>query len=134
MLGYFSDYTETYLLILMIVTTFVFVIPIFFTPMLWARMLLWSIPDDTDLAVYFGRCLGSFAFVVEVMILRALLTGTGVTFICDFLILVFVFMVVIHIYGAIKGIQPITETLEIGFWIALVFAGILFYPAKSFVF
>jgi len=134
MLGYYSDYTQTYLLILMIVTTVAFVIPIFFTPMLWAKMLLWSIPEDTDLAVYFGRCMGSFALVVEVMILRAILYGSGVSFICDFLILVFVMMVIVHIYGAIKGIQPITETLEIGFWIGLVAAGIMFYPAKSFVF
>lgn len=133
MLGYYSEYAEAYLLVLMIVTTFAFVIPIFFTPLFWARMLLWRVPEDTDLAVYFGRCLGSFAFVVEAFILRALMTGTGLTFICDFLILVFGFMVVIHIYGAIKGIQPITETLEIGLWVALVVAGVLFYPAQSFV-
>lgn len=134
MLGYYSDYTNTYLLVLMLVTTTAFVIPIFFTPMFWAKMLLWAIPDDTDLAVYFGRCLGSFALVLEVMILRALLTGSDISFVCDFLICVFVMMVVVHVYGAIKGIQPITETLEIGFWIGLVVAGLLFYPSTSFVF
>ncbi len=133
MLGYYADYAETYLLVLMIVTTVAFVIPIFFTPLLWARMLLWSIPEDTDLAVYFGRCLGSFALIVEIMVLRALMTGTGLTFICDFLILVFVMMIIVHVYGALKGIQPITETLEIGFWIGLLVASILFYPAKSFI-
>ena len=37
-------------------------------------------------------------------------------------------MVVLHIYGAIKKIQPITETLEIGLWVGLLFLSLAFYP------
>lgn len=133
MLGYFSEYNAHYLTVLFVFTTVAFVIPIFFTPMNWGRMLLWNIPDDTDLAVYFGRCLGSFALVLEIMVLRALFTGAGLSFVCDFLILVFVLMVIVHVYGAIKGIQPITETLEIGFWAGLIVAGVLFYPTTTFI-
>ena len=133
MLGAYSDYTNLYLWTLFIGTTIAFSIPIFFTPMLWGRLLLWNIPQDTDLAVYFGRCLGSFALIIELMVLRALLTGKGLYFVCDFLILLFVMMVIVHVYGAIKKIQPITETIEIGFWALLVVIGILCYPSSTFV-
>ena len=30
---------------------------------IWARAMQWNIPDDTDLAVYFGRCLGAFILI-----------------------------------------------------------------------
>jgi hypothetical protein len=44
---------------------------------------------------------------------------------------VFTLMFFVHVYGAIKKIQPITETLEIGFWMILFVLNILFYPATS---
>jgi hypothetical protein len=34
----------------------------------------------------------------------------------------------VHIHGAVARIQPITETLEIGFWAAMLAANALFYP------
>ena len=37
----------------------------------------WRIPQDIDLAVYFGRCLGAFILIVEALMLRAALTGFG---------------------------------------------------------
>ena len=40
-------------------------------------------------------------------------------------------MFVVHVYGAVKRIQPITETLEIGFWMILLVLNTLFYPATS---
>jgi uncharacterized membrane protein len=38
-------------------------------------------------------------------------------------------MFFVHVYGAIKNIQPITETLEIGFWMILFVLNVLFYPS-----
>ena len=37
----------------------------------------------------------------------------------------------VHVYGAIRRIQPITETLEIGFWMILFGLNVLFYPATA---
>jgi hypothetical protein len=37
-------------------------------------------------------------------------------------------MVGVHIYGALKRIQPITETYEIGFWLSLAILTLMFWP------
>lgn len=60
MLGLFGAHSQTFLLIVMATTTVAFALPIFAVPLTWARIFRWRIPDDTDLAVYFGRCLGAF--------------------------------------------------------------------------
>jgi hypothetical protein len=115
----------------MAVTTFAFALPILLCPLLWARLMLWTVPEKTDLTVYFGRCLGAFILVIQIIMLRAVMTGTGYTFAFDVLFCVFSLMLVIHIYGAIKRIQPITETLEIGLWLALLVLNTIFYPSTS---
>jgi hypothetical protein len=56
MLGIWRNHAQAYLLILMIVTTIVFALPIFVAPLAWARWFRWRLPGETDLAVYFGRC------------------------------------------------------------------------------
>jgi len=131
MLGMNSAYAETYLLVLMVVTTVSFAAPIFFVPLTWARLMLWRIPEDKDLAVYFGRCLGAFILVTEILMLRSVTTGTGLSFTFDVLFCVFGLMLVVHIHGALRRIQPITETLEIGLWLVLLILNTVFYPASS---
>lgn len=131
MLGYLSDYSWNYLCTLMTLTTLFFALPILFKPLLWARLMMWEIPEKTDLAVYFGRCLGAFILIVEIIMLRAVTTGSGFSFAFDVLFLVFSLMLLVHIYGAIKKIQPITETLEIGLWAILLALNVLFYPAQN---
>ncbi len=128
MIGIWNEFSQNYLLVFMIVTTFVFAIPIFFMPITWGKMMMWKLPEDTDLTVYFGRCLGSFAFVLEYFLYQASTAGVGEIWTFQFIIGLCGFMVVIHIHGAIKKIQPITETLEIGLWISLFFLSLAFYP------
>ncbi|MCY1379082.1 hypothetical protein D9M69_667670 [compost metagenome] len=91
----------------------------------------WTIPEHEHLAIYFGRCLGAFILVIEIAMLRSVVTGTCFSYAFDLLFLVFALMFVVHVYGAIKRIQPITETLEIGFWMILFVLNVLFYPASS---
>jgi hypothetical protein len=131
MLGYYAEYGSTYISILMAVTTLFFALPILIMPLTWARLMQWTIPEQTDLAVYFGRCLGAFIIIVEVLMLRAITTGTGYIYAFDVLFLVFGLMLAIHVYGAIKRIQPITETLEIGMWLALFVMNTVFYPTTT---
>jgi hypothetical protein len=131
MLGQYSEYGIEYISILMTVTTFFFALPILLFPLSWARLMRWTLPEETDLVVYFGRCLGAFILIIQILMLRAVTTGTGYTFTFDALFFVFSLMLVIHIYGAIKRVQPITETLEIGLWIILLVMNIAFYPATS---
>ena len=60
--------------------------------------------------------------------LRAALTGIGLVFVFQIMVLVGAMMVVAHVWGALARIQPISETLEIGFWAVVVALSLLFYP------
>jgi len=129
MIGLWSAYVHSYLLLLVAVTSLVFALPIFLMPLRWARLFRWRLPEDTDLAVYFGRCLGAFVLVIEALMLRAGLTGEGVLFTCQALLAVALLMVVVHVWGALQRIQPITETLEIGIYAGMFILTLLFYTA-----
>ncbi|WP_454019113.1 hypothetical protein [Azospirillum sp. Marseille-Q6669] len=131
MLSIYAQHAQTYLLVLMISTTLFFALPIFVAPLAWARLMLWRIPQDTDLAVYFGRCLGAFILIVEFLMLRGATTVEATAYAFDVLFGVFGLMLAVHVYGAIRRIQPITETLEIGFWALLLLLNTWFYPAPA---
>ena len=131
MLGVYAQYSQHYITTLMIVTTLFFALPIFLAPIAWARMMGWTIPEHQHLATYFGRCLGAFILVVEVTMLRSSTTGTSFSYAFDILFVVFSLMFVVHVYGALKRIQPLSETLEIGFWAVLLVLNVLFYPATT---
>ena len=129
MLGLWSVHAPQYLLILTLLTTLVFALPIFCIPLVWARLMGWTLPAHTDLAVYFGRCLGAFILILEAMMLRAALTGEAIHAVFEMLLAVAVMMIVVHIYGALRRIQPLSETLEIGFYVGLLVLTLLFWPA-----
>ena len=131
MLGAYAQYSQHYITTLMIVTTLFFALPIFLAPIAWARMMGWTLPEHRHLAIYFGRCLGAFILVVEVAMLRSVTTGTHFSYAFDMLFVVFSLMFVVHVYGALKRIQPLSETLEIGFWAVLLVLNVLFYPATT---
>lgn len=128
MLGLWSAYSQIYLLTLVCVTSLVFALPIFLAPLTWAGWFGWRIPQETDLAVYFGRCLGAFALIVEALMLRAGLGGEGLVFTFQVLLGVAAMMVLVHIWGALLRIQPISETLEIGMYGGMFLLTVLFYP------
>jgi hypothetical protein len=128
MIGMWNEFSQDYLMFLMIGTTLAFSIPIFFFPLTWAKIMRWTIPEQTDLAVYFGRCLGSLALVMEYCTYQAATNGIGEVTIFHIWIGMCTFMVGLHIYGAIKRIQPMTETLEIALWVLLLFLSLAFYP------
>ena len=129
MIGIWSAHAQTFMLVFAILALFAFVIPMIFAPMFWARMLLWNIPEDTDLAVYSLRSLGSLGLAVLLITFRAAISGEGLLLLYELFIPFFALMVLVHIYGAIKKIQPITETLEIGFWLVLLVLALCFMPA-----
>lgn len=128
MIGIWSAHAQTYLLVLCIATTLVFAAPIFLVPLSWARLMRWKLPEHTDLAVYFGRCLGAFILIVEGLMLRAGLTGEALLTTFEVLAAVGLFMVAVHVYGALRRIQPWTETLEIGFYAGMFIVTLMFWP------
>ncbi|MFR0690633.1 hypothetical protein ACLUTX_14615 [Enterobacterales bacterium AE_CKDN230030158-1A_HGKHYDSX7] len=128
MFGIWSAHAQSYLLVLSLGTTLVFALPIFLVPLLWARVMQWPLPEHTDLAVYFGRCLGAFILIVEGLMLRAALTGEALLTTFEVLAAVAGFMIAVHLYGALRRIQPWTETLEIGFYAAMLALTLAFWP------
>ena len=129
MLGLWSAHAADFLLILTLTTTLVFALPIFLVPLTWARLMAWQIPQQTDLAVYFGRCLGAFILILEALMLRAALTGEAMHTAFELLAATATMMIVVHVYGALKRIQPLSETLEIGFYVLLLMLTLMFWPA-----
>ena len=131
MLSIWSDSAADYLLVLTVVTTLVFALPIFLVPLTWARLMGWRIPTQTDLAVYFGRCLGAFILILEAMMLRAALTGEAIHTVFELLAATALMMIVVHVYGALRRIQPLSETLEIGFYAGLLLLTLMFWPLST---
>ncbi|MCX7054497.1 MAG: hypothetical protein NTU56_09850, partial [Proteobacteria bacterium] len=80
---------------------------------------------------YFGRCLGAFILIVELLMLQAVLNGTGLIFTFQILLAVSAFMIVVHVWGALLRIQPVSETLEIGMYSGLALLTVLFYPVQG---
>lgn len=128
MLGLWSANAADFLLVLTLATTLVFALPIFLVPLTWARLMAWQIPQQTDLAVYFGRCLGAFILILEALMLRAALTGEAMHTAFELLAATATMMIVVHVYGALKRIQPLSETLEIGFYVLLLLLTLMFWP------
>ena len=131
MLGIWSAHSQAFLLVLVCVTSIVFALPIFLVPLTWARWFGWRIPQERDLAIYFGRCLGAFILIVEALMLRAGLSGEGLVFTFQVLLGVAAMMVIVHVWGAIRRIQPISETLEIGMYSGMFLLAALFYPLHA---
>ena len=130
MMGLWASHSHLFLLTIGILVLVAFAVPMTLSPIGWAKLLRWRSPDHTDLAVYFGRCLGCVATVIAVFSIRAASRPEMQLFFFEFLLAGFVLITAVHIYGAFRKIQPMTETLEIAFWSALVVLTLIFWPAS----
>jgi hypothetical protein len=131
MIGIWSNYSSTFLYWFAILILIVFALPMLFVPLVWAKTIRFTLPEHTDLAVYFGRSLGVAAIGICVMCFMASKTPAAQAIVIDGLIVISALYVVTHIHGAIKKIQPLAETLEIGFWIGLFCLLLAVYPIGS---
>lgn len=128
MIGLWGSYSDLFLLVIGSLTLLIFGIPMAIWPVHWAKTLRWPIPSETNLCVYYGRCLGCVAFVIGSFGIRAASDPAVQIFYFQFLLTCWMLMVLVHTYGALKKIQPITETYEIGFWLGLSVLTLLFWP------
>ena len=129
MIGGWKSYLDIYLYVAAMGMLVVFGIPLLLAPVLWARAFRWHIPQHEHLIVYLGRCLGGVICVIAVFAFRVASTPAVQPFFFDLILGVFLVMILIHIYGAIRRIQPITETIEIIFWVLLLLVTLCFYPS-----
>ena len=131
MIGMYSSNSQVYLLILASLTTLFFALPLLLVPLTWARLMRWKIPDETDLTVYFGRCLGAFVVGVDVMGFLGAFYPERQQAIFEVLYFVSISMIFVHVYGAWRKIQPMTETIEIVFYALLLWLTLLFQPIST---
>ncbi len=128
MLGLYAEHAGTFLRVLALLTAVPFSIPILVAPLAWARTLRWEVEARSDLALYFGRCLGAFALTLSCTAWYVAVHRELQPFFFAMLIAIFASMVVVHVVGAVQTVQPWTETAEIPFWGALTVLALLFYP------
>lgn len=129
MIGIWGGYADEFLIWLSALTFVLFTIPLLLVPLRWAKLMGFQIPAHTDLAVYFGRSVGALAAAMNFAAMRAGLSGAGAAEMIGLIVAISVMMVLIHAWGAYKKIQPLGETLEIGFWIAMGLVALAVLPA-----
>jgi hypothetical protein len=130
MVGMWESYAGAFLIVTGVATLAGFGIPLLVVPMTWARLMRWQIPPPGQLVTFLGRSLGIFTSVVGVYAFRAAGMPQAQPFFFELMLLVFVGMIGLHVYGALKRAQPITETMEIGLWIVLFVLALAFFPAR----
>jgi hypothetical protein len=123
-----SAQAGTFLLILAGATVLLFGLPMFLWPLRWAGALGWRIPEHTHLTIYFGRCLAAVILVLGAFALRVARAPELQPFFFDMMLGAFGAMVIVHVWGALRRIQPLSETVEIAFWAALFVLALLFHP------
>ena len=129
MIGMWNQYLDIYLYVLSVGMLLGFGLPLLFVPISWARLFRWEIPQPEELAAFLGRSVGVFICVIAVFAFRAATIPAVQSFFFDMLLWILVGSILIHVYGAIRKAQPITETIEILVWFLLLFATVAFYPS-----
>lgn len=127
MIGIWSFHAKEFLCIIAVLTI-LFAVPMLFHPLAWARAFKWRIPTETDLAVYFGRCLGGVVTVLACMCFVAANRPETQPFYFSVILTAVGVNISVHIYGAIQKIQPRSETIEIAVWMLLFILCPAFYP------
>ncbi|MCP3064462.1 hypothetical protein LXT21_37385 [Myxococcus sp. K38C18041901] len=97
-------------------TTFfllVFALPLLLMPLRWSRWFGWApMQGNTDLTVYFGRCLGGVALAIILTVVRYIPDPRSQPALFELIGWVCAAMVVVHAWGALRKAQPLSETLE----------------------
>ena len=129
MIGTWSGHAQAFLLVATVLSALGLSLPIFLMPLAWARRFGCTIPDHTDLAAYFRRSLRAIAVTTTLPTPRAALTGDALAPAFDVTLVVSLLMVAVHVYGAVRRVQPVSETIEIGFWAAIALLALACWPA-----
>lgn len=128
MIGIWQSYSDTYLVVAGVAMLVAFGIPLLVVPLRWARVFRWEVPQPENLVVFLGRSMGIFISLMAVFAFKAAASPAAKPFFFDLMLWLFVAMILLHAYGAIRKTQPITETVEILLWIFLFVITLCFHP------
>jgi hypothetical protein len=128
MIGIWKSYSNIYLYVVGAAMLVAFGIPLLTIPLQWAGAFGWEIPQTENLVVFLGRSLGVMISVLSIFAFKAARSPSAKPFFFELLLWMLAAMMALHIFGAIKATQPITETVEILLWIVLFLITLCFYP------
>ena len=128
MIGIWQSYSDAYLYVAGVAMLATFGIPLLVVPLRWARAFRWEVPQPENLVVFLGRSLGILISLLAVFAIKVTSSPAAKPFFFDLMLWLFMAMIALHAYGAIRKTQPITETVEILLWVALFLITLCFYP------
>jgi hypothetical protein len=128
MIGIWNSYADIYLMVAGVAMLAAFGLPLMLVPMGWARVFRWDVSQPGNLVIFLGRSLGVFLSVLAIYAFKVSQTPSAMPFYYELMLWLFGGMILLHVYGAIRKTQPVTETLEIGLWILLTLVTLCFYP------
>jgi hypothetical protein len=106
----------------------VYGLPLALVPLRWAKWFLWEMPADINdeqhvplhqLAEYFGRCTGALAITITLFAMRAASDPAAHPYVLEIIFIACLGMTLVHVYGALRQIQPWTENAEILLYAAM---------------
>jgi hypothetical protein len=128
MIGIWQFYSDIFLYVVGIAMLVAFGIPLTIVPFRWARVFRWEVPQPENLAKFLGRSLGIFVSLLAIFAIRVTSEPAAKPFFFDLMLWTIAAMGILHVYGAIRKTQPITETIEIALWVVLFLMTLCFYP------
>ena len=102
-----------FLLVVGCVFLVVFALPLLIAPFSWADAFGWDVGPHTDLAAYFGRCLGAVATAITVVALAASRDPSAHRWVFGLIALAAGLLAVVHVIGLVRDAQPPVEHLEV---------------------
>ena len=91
----------------------VFALPLLFKPYAWANAFGWKPEPETDVGLYFGRCLGAVATGASVQAIQAAQDPAGHRSFFAFMEVAGWLLALVHLRGMLERSQPPIEHLEI---------------------
>ena len=106
----------------------VFAVPLFLDPYRWAHAFGWREEPETDVGLYFGRCLGALATASCIQAVRAARDPERHRAYFEFTEAAAWLLAAVHVRGLLERRQPPIEHAEIGGWAAMAIAARRFAP------
>ena len=107
----------------------VFAIPLLFDPYGWARRFGWRKEPETDVGLYFGRCLGAFGTAACLQAVRASRDPERHRAYFEFSETAAWLLAAVHARGLIERRQPPIEHAEILGWSVMAIAARRYGPS-----
>lgn len=127
-LGLWQQHAATWMLATSWIGLLAFGLPMMLWPLAWARLLGWSTTPHDLLAIYFGRCLGMVASAVSMVGIVAVNHANLWPMFFNLGMLIYAANTLVHLWGAVRRIQPASESWETLYWLGLLVLQVLFYP------